>query len=113
MKGLMKKPEGYLMIDHRASPGLPPALALRLGIDPRHLGEGKLFETATMRCAHCTVSVIKNPDRTRERARCSKCHAYICDGCAAVPICRPIEQVIDETLDGKTPLPIFARHMKG
>jgi predicted RNA-binding Zn-ribbon protein involved in translation (DUF1610 family) len=64
--------EGYLMIDHRASPGLPG--------DPLR-GEGKLFETKTNHCNHCGRVVIINPLRTRDRAYCQKCLKYICDDC--------------------------------
>jgi hypothetical protein len=43
-----------------------------------------------------------NPLRTRERAYCSQCDAYLCDGCGAVRAqtleCRPMAKVIDETL---------------
>jgi predicted RNA-binding Zn-ribbon protein involved in translation (DUF1610 family) len=61
--------EGYLMIDHRASPGT------------ELVPEGILFETATMHCAHCGTVVIINPNRTRDRAWCVSCDKYICDNC--------------------------------
>lgn len=64
--------EGYLMVDHRASPGLPG--------DPLR-GEGKLFEAKTNHCNHCGRVVIMNPLRTRDRCYCSKCDKYICDDC--------------------------------
>ena len=76
--------EGYLMVDHRASPGLPESVARDAGYDPRLCGEGKLLEAASLTCAHCKCAVIKNPLRVRERASCAKCgYHYICDGCAA------------------------------
>jgi hypothetical protein len=77
------KDGGYLMIDHRASPGLPEDIARQSGLDPKHCGEGKLFEAATLTCSHCKCSVVKNPLRTREREFCMKCYHYICDLCAA------------------------------
>lgn len=64
--------EGYIMVDHRASPGLP---------NNPLLGEGTFFETKTMHCAHCGTVVIMNPNRTREREWCSNCDKYICDNC--------------------------------
>src|SRR6266536_2801528 len=76
------KHEGYLLIDHRASPGLPEDVARRNGLDPRRTGEGKVFEAATLTCAHCKTVVIINPGRTRERAHCFRCSAYICDNCS-------------------------------
>lgn len=74
--------EGYLMIDHRASPGLPDDIARKTGLDPAQTREGKLFETPTLTCSHCKCSVVKNPLRQRERAYCRKCDHYICDYCA-------------------------------
>lgn len=61
--------EGYLMIDHRASPGTP------------EVPEGTVFEAATMHCSHCGTVVIVNPNRTRERAWCQPCDKYVCDNC--------------------------------
>lgn len=74
--------EGYLMVDHRASPGLTPEQALRLGYHPTQVAEGRLFEAASLRCFHCGTHSIKNPMRVRERASCLACGAnYICDNC--------------------------------
>ena len=76
--------EGYLMIDHRFSPGLPEDVARATGLDPRYCGEGKLLEAATLTCSHCKAVVVKNPLRVRERAKCFKCGwHYVCDFCAA------------------------------
>lgn len=75
--------EGYLMIDHRASPGLPEDIARATGLDPKLAGEGRLLEAATLTCSHCKVVVVKNSLRTRERASCFKCLHYICDFCSA------------------------------
>lgn len=74
--------EGYLIVDHSASPGLPEDVARTAGYDPKHCGEGKVFEAATLTCAHCKIAVVKNPLRTRERPYCAKCNHYICDVCA-------------------------------
>ncbi len=74
---------GYLMVDHRASPGLPEDVARKVGYDPKFCQEGKLFEAATLTCSHCKCAVVKNPLRTRDRYACMKCGGhYICDGCA-------------------------------
>lgn len=78
------KDGGYLMVDHRASPGLPEDVARNAGYDPKHCGEGKLFEAASLTCSHCKCAVVKNPLRQRERSTCPKCNFhYICDLCAA------------------------------
>lgn len=73
--------EGYLMLDHRASPGLTTEEAIALGYGPAASGEGKFYEAKTMHCAHCPRVIIMNPLRTRERALCYLCNKYICDNC--------------------------------
>ena len=99
--------EGYLMVDHRASPGLPDDVALAAGYDPTLCREGKVYEAASLTCAHCKVVVIKNPGRTRERANCPKCgHHYICDICAIrmdLPDYShlPYDKLVDLTLNGQ------------
>ena len=74
--------EGYVMIDHRESPGFScdemPS-AYRAGIP---VGAGTLFEGATNMCSHCQRIVVMNPDRVRQRGYCFNCDHYICDGCA-------------------------------
>jgi hypothetical protein len=78
-----RKQQGYLLVDHRASPGLPEDIARQCGYDPKLAGEGKVFEADTLTCAHCKTAVIKNPLRTRARAACHKCnYHYVCDLCA-------------------------------
>lgn len=96
--------EGYLMIDHRASPGLPEDVARANGLDPKLCGEGKLFEAASLTCSHCKCSVVKNPLRMRERHKCAKCGwHYICDFCAAAASQSgydhaPFEKIAEEAL---------------
>lgn len=79
----MGQREGYVLIDHRNSPGIPEDVAHKIGYDPKQVGPGKMFEGGTLTCSHCKGVVVKNPLRTRERASCFKCgYHYICDGCA-------------------------------
>lgn len=102
-----RQQEGYLTVDHRASPGIPEDLARALGYDPKVVGEGKFFEAATLTCRHCRNAVVKNPLRTRERHSCFKCGdpaPFICDGCAYLSTLpgydhTPFERVIDMHLD--------------
>lgn len=112
----MPQPLGYLFMDHRASPGLPESFARRMGVDPKLVAEGGLFEADTLRCNHCGTPVIKNPYRVRARGNCSKCNSYICDGCAgalkANGVCRPFTQVVDDVMDGKTPIAVLAKDVK-
>ncbi len=76
-----KSREGYILIDHRASPGFTEAQAIALNLPYDQVKEGAMFETASLTCAHCKNAVLKNPLRTRERAHCHKCNHYICDNC--------------------------------
>jgi hypothetical protein len=73
--------EGYLMVDHRASPGLSEKDALALGYHPSQVSEGQLFEAKTNHCSHCGTVVIMNPLRQRDRCLCVYCNKYICDNC--------------------------------
>lgn len=102
-----KSNEGYLMIDHRASPGLPENIARLAGYDPLFCREGKVYETATLGCAHCGGAYVKNPFRVRERASCSLCGGrYVCDTCNAVRsspdyVHRPFEAVAEAVNSGR------------
>ena len=81
--------EGYLMIDHRSSPGFGSHLRRLFGVreGSKEGGEGTVLERATMTCKHCATVQVKNPWRIRSRHHCDKCGgAYICDGCAAAAI---------------------------
>jgi len=103
----MRKQMGEIVIDHRASPGLPEDIARQAGYDPRLCREGKMYEAATLSCAHCPVVVVKNPFRTRERHSCQKCGGhYICDPCAfkaTLPdyIHTPRQKLYDDAKSGK------------
>jgi hypothetical protein len=95
--------EGWLMLDHRFSPGLPEGLVHASYPDlPVNAGKG-LFEAPTKSCYHCQAMVVLNPKRQRERAKCPSCRQYICDNCGAAMLhgaaCRPFEQWADETLE--------------
>ncbi|HVO24828.1 MAG TPA: hypothetical protein VMW56_14500 [Candidatus Margulisiibacteriota bacterium] len=72
--------EGYLLIDHSASPGVPVEMAQLLGV--QSAPEGKTLEVPTLHCNHCGGNQIKNPDRLRARGHCNQCDEYICDSCA-------------------------------
>lgn len=64
--------EGYLLVDHRNSPGVPEK-----GIEA-----GSIHEHQTLTCGHCQSLVVLNPERTRDRSWCYNCNEYICDGCS-------------------------------
>ena len=96
----LRSHEGYLLIDHRNSPGVPDSLAVPLGLPP---GAGcGVFEAPTYTCKHCQRVVVMNPDRKRARAYCRGCDHLICDPCGAIRAvtfeCRTFDQVIDQHL---------------
>jgi hypothetical protein len=98
--------EGYLMVDHRASPGLPPDVARKMGYQADAVGEGTLYEAPTLGCPHCGACVVLNPDRKRPRNHCQKCHRYICDGCAQIAahpdyVHRTFAEMVDMVQAGK------------
>jgi len=74
--------EGYLLIDHRNSPGVSDAAVWHCDLPPG-AGQG-LFEAATYTCSHCLYVVVIEPKRTRDRAHCMGCHHDICDACGVI-----------------------------
>lgn len=100
----MARRENYLMIDHRASPGVPNDFYRRIGFDMPSVPEGRMMEMAVLVCLHCQQHAIKNPERTRERGYCPKCDGYICDNCslgmrAPDYVHTPFKKVIDTVLE--------------
>lgn len=85
---------GYLLIDHRDSPGVSEDFAQASGKDVIAVPGGTTLEADTYTCPHCNALVVKNPDRTRERAVCRKCMQVVCDSC--VGECVPFAKVLDE-----------------
>lgn len=93
--------EGYLLIDHRESPGLSDETSLDFG---RPAGSGRgLFEAPTITCNHCQKVLVVNPLRNRVRGYCPKCDRYVCDECESIRArtfeCKPFAQVIDEFME--------------
>lgn len=95
-----RRHEGWLMIDNRASPGIDDKL---IGADKFApvVGEGQVYESATVTCAHCSKVVVLNPNRTRPRHYCQKCDHYVCDELACATECVPFDKIINDILDGK------------
>ena len=97
----LRNHEGYLLLDHRNSPGFSDAVARKADL-PVGAGRG-VFEAPTYTCKHCQRIVVIEPKRTRERAYCRGCDHFICDPCGAeragTGLCRTFDQVIDEMLN--------------
>lgn len=101
MSTSLRRQEGYLLIDHRMSPGVPDALLHASGLEVVSARGGATFESATSTCSHCHAIVVANPDRSRARAYCPGCHHYICDGCEFRRVqlghgCVPLVQILDD-----------------
>jgi ribosomal protein S27AE len=95
--------EGYLMVDHRNSPGITEADLLSIPIERRaeFAPRKGMFESPTIRCCHCGTMVILNPNRTRPRGYCGKCDHYTCDSPYCVP-CNPFNKQVDDALTQAT-----------
>lgn len=87
--------EGYLMIDHSASPGLPAGFMRSLGLEGLEAPCGLKVESPTVTCAHCGTIVMLNPQRTRARGYCPKCDSYVCDNPACNAECAPLSKTLD------------------
>lgn len=99
MKHRLSDGAGYLMIDHRDSPGLTPDEAAQAPGGVAAAGS-TLLERDVMHCTHCQRMVVLHSARVRDRAYCPKCHHYICDGCEAIRVasggaCVPFKQILD------------------
>lgn len=93
---------GELTIDHSNSPGIPADLAAKWaskGVAVAAAGEK--FETATYQCPHCSVTVIMNADRKRDRNVCRKCMAIVCDRASCILECQPFDKITDLILAGR------------
>lgn len=108
--GSLRRHEGYLLIDHRESPGLTDE-GTRVAQLPPGAGRG-MFEAPTYTCSHCQRVVVVNPLRTRAREWCAKCDRIICDQCskvmAATGVCESFERFADSYLNAASkgaPLP--------
>jgi len=91
---------GYLIIDHSNSPGIPDSMApwvKAMGGIP--VPGSTTLEMDTWKCAHCDAIVVKNPDRQRPREVCRKCMKVVCDNHTLW--CQPFEKIAEAILDGK------------
>jgi len=94
----LKRYEGYVLIDHRASPGVSEELVRQwhaAGKWTPLVDEGCAYESGTMTCAHCGTIVILNPLRTRPREYCPKCDKYVCGNTVCATECRSFNKLLD------------------
>lgn len=105
--------EGYLLIDHRDSPGVPDEIMVAQGL-PAGSGK-KVFECATYTCNHCERVVVayRESGSGNEPGYCPKCDHYVCKTCEAARVasggaCYPFKAMIQDMLEfidgGKPPV---------
>jgi len=93
MKSLRQQ-EGYLLIDHRSSPGISELNPDASGIP--NVPAGATYESATFTCSHCHRVVIVNPLRNRPHDYCPKCDHYLCGSEICLKECNPMTAVLDK-----------------
>jgi len=97
----LRRHEGYLLIDHKDSPGVPDSVIHAMAaIGKPTVGSkaGETYESATVTCAHCQAQVVLNPNRQRPRHYCPKCDHYVCDTPACATECRPYLKVVEAAM---------------
>ena len=98
--------EGYILIDHRNSPGISQEFLKTNNLDGPAVEAGKVYESSVWVCAHCHADVILNPNRSRDREYCFYCDSYICDNCGLLKKLgvthKPMRQIIADLYDKLT-----------
>lgn len=102
--GSLRSNEGYLLIDHRFSPGVPDEVMVKSGLPIGSGRKDKVFEAATYTCADCQAIVVIEPKRTRARGYCPKCNHQLCDRCENVRVlsggeCKNFQNMVDRYLN--------------
>lgn len=100
----LRSHEGYLLIDHRNSPGVPEAIMIAQGLPANAGRKDATFEAATYTCADCQAIVVIEPKRTRPRGYCPKCNHRLCDRCETVRVqsggvCNNFQNMVDRELN--------------
>jgi hypothetical protein len=99
MKHSLKHGAGYLIVDHRHSPGIAPADVAHVPGEVLTAPGGAVLERDVLTCSHCERTIVLHPLRTRDRGYCPKCHAFICDTCEGIRVksgaCVPMQQVLE------------------
>lgn len=90
----LKDHAGYLVVDHRDSPGLSAEEAARMEAELAKAGHarkiaftsprGEVTEFDVKQCSHCERTIALNAARVRDRGYCPKCDHYVCDACDAI-----------------------------
>ena len=84
--GSLRRHDGYLLIDHTASPGTP------------EVPEGTKFEAAAITCCHCGRVFIATPSNPTPKGYCRKCDHYTCNHKVCATECNPIKRDVNLAL---------------
>lgn len=96
MKHSLKDGSGYLIIDHKDSPGINPSdVPNQIRNSTLITGPNQITERDIQFCSHCGTQVILNPLRERPRGYCGKCDHYICDNPICHMECNPLKKLLD------------------
>ena len=103
MRHSLKDGSGYLIIDHRDSPGInPDDIPEKLRSSTIAVGSGRVFEADVQHCTHCQRAVILfvvDPSKLKDLGYCRYCHHYICNSCkkmlALTGKCVPFRQTLE------------------
>lgn len=108
MKHRLSDHSGYLIIDHRDSPGINPEdVPERLRNITPIVGKNQVYETDVQHCTHCQRAVVlfKVSVGKYEPDICHYCHHYICRSCAKqlriTGQCVPFKAIFDRTIKGE------------
>lgn len=104
-------PEGYLMIDHRGSPGVDAEFIRRSGRTALAVGEGQMAEAAIFQCCACQRLIVKTSARADSRNFCRQCDSFMCDACAIashqsgrhIPFTQVLERLFETAIRGGQP----------
>lgn len=106
MRHSLSSHSGYLIIDHKDSPGIKPEdIPERLRSSTQPVGAGQVYETDVQHCTHCQRAIVLYIVNKKNDIRdyCSYCHHYICRSCAKIlkitGKCIPFKQVFDKAND--------------
>src|SRR5690242_19633117 len=88
-----KGAKSYFFLDNSNSP-VAVTQTLPTG-EVLTVAPGEVVEMAALTCSHCSVVVVLNPQRTRERKWCRRCGGYLCGRPGCVEECNYTLEMID------------------
>ena len=102
MKSLQSH-EGYFLMDHQQSPGVPDDVLVATGMPP---GVGRSrFECATFTCSHCerVVAIVNRRRADEVCGYCTGCNHRLCTECTTKRArdgkCLPLKVLAEQLLN--------------